>query len=360
MPTKSLHLLCVFALNLHASPEQAERIKRSFELATETWSLKMKIASDPVEQAKLTASRPDVSRAAKEIWQSISPALREEWTIPYAAFFYSLTAKETTLDDQGNAKLSFLSEREQILKIYSSTHLNNSDLSPFLISLIENGDAKNLSLFDKVIESNPNKAAKGIAALGAAIMIKNIGDSPELMKKRLTYLRQAVIHAADQTVGSMSIADIVSDELYIVRYLMPGRVAPELKGADAAGRIVQLSDFRGKALVLLFWDAASPDTERIIQFTNKMVSQYAGDKVAVLGITPEPLDRIRSLQGDGSIKWNNIIDSTDKLAKEYRVAVRPLMLILDASGKIEFLGQPSSFAELSLDSLIRGKSEKAK
>lgn len=360
MPVRFLLLLFLFTLQLKASPEQAERIKRSYELASESWSLKMKLANDRAEQAKLVASRPDASLAAKEMWQNISPALKEQWTIPYAAFFYSLTANETTTDERGNAKLSFLSERDQILKIYSSTHLKNANFGPFLISLIESGDAKNLSLFDKVIESNPNEAAKGIAALGAAIMIKTIGDSQELMKKRLTYLRQAVIHAADHKVGGASIADIVSDELYIVRYLMPGRQAPELKGADVAGRVVKLSDFRGKNLVLLFWDAASPETERIIQFTNKMVGQYASDKVAVLGITPEPLDRIRKLQGDGSIKWNNIIDPTDKLAKEYRVALRPLMLILDASGKIQFLGQPSSFAELSLDSLIQGMSEKAK
>jgi peroxiredoxin len=159
-------------------------------------------------------------------------------------------------------------------------------------------------------------------------------------------------------VGGVSIADIVSDELYIVRYLMPGRIAPEFKGADVAGRIVQLSDLRGKAAVVLFWDAASPDTRRIIDFTNKLVSKHTGDKMTILGITPEPLDQVRSMQGDGSIKWNNIIDTTDKLAKEYRVVARPLMMILSASGKIEYLGQPNSFAELTLDSLIQGKTEK--
>jgi peroxiredoxin len=186
------------------------------------------------------------------------------------------------------------------------------------------------------------------------MLLKNLGDAPEVMKKRLTYLRQAIIMPCDQTIGGMNVADIVSYELYVIRYLAKGRVAPDLSGADVSGRVIRLSELRGKTVVLLFWDAKSPETDKFIGLTNQMAVKYADKPIAILGVTPESLARIRELQADGSIRWNNIIDLADKLAKEYRITARPAVLVIGPDGKIEYTGLPGSFAELTVDALLAG------
>jgi peroxiredoxin len=190
------------------------------------------------------------------------------------------------------------------------------------------------------------------------MLLKNLGDAPEVMQKRLTYLRQAIILASDQNVGGRSVADIVSDELYVIRHLAKGRIAPDLSGADVAGRVIRISELRGKTVILLFWDAKSNETDRFIGLTNRMAVKYADKPVAILGVTPEALDRIRQLQADGSIRWNNIIDPADKLAKEYRIAGRPAVLVIGPAGKIEYTGLPGSFAELTVDALLAGDVKK--
>jgi peroxiredoxin len=174
------------------------------------------------------------------------------------------------------------------------------------------------------------------------------------MKKRLTYLRTAIIQASDRSIGSSTVADIATDELYVIRFLSKGRVAPDLTGTDVGGRVIRLSEQRGKTVILLFWDAKSPDTDKIIELTNNLAVKYEGKPVSIIGVTPEAFDRIRALQADGSIKWNNIIDPDEKLSGEYRIASRPALLVIGADGKIEYTGLPGSFVELTVDALLSG------
>lgn len=358
MPKIAILFLLLFAIHAQASPAEAERIKRSHELATETWGLKWKIATDPFEKQKLIAARPDPSVSATELWRQIAPSLKEDWTIPYSAFFLDLTRNLTVVGADGNTGTAFTEERKRVLEVFAANHTAKPGIAPFSIALAESGDPKSLPLLEKIMAENPEEPTKGIAALGAAMMLKGLGDAPEVMKKRLTYLRQAIIMASDQNIGEISVADIVTDELYVIRYLAKGRIAPDLTGADVAGRVIRLSELRGKTVVLLFWDAKSPETDKFIGITNLMAVKYADKPVAILGVTPEALDRIRELQGDGSIKWNNIIDPADKLAKEYRIAARPAALVIGPAGKIEYTGLPGSFAELTVDALLAGDAPK--
>lgn len=348
----------LIAANAHANPEQAERIQRGYTLSAETWALKYQLAETPAEKQALLASRPDPEATAKVLWNEISPSLKESWTIPYAAYFLDLTRNLTATGSEGNTQPAFSDERKRILATFAENHLQKPGIAPFCITLAESGDPKALSILEKVIKENPDETTQGMAALAASIVLQGLGDAPEVMKKRLTYLRMAIIQASDQKVGETSVADIVTEELYVIRYLSKGRVAPDLSGKDVGGRPVRLSDLKGKIVILLFWDATSADTDKIIGLTNQLAVKYDGQPVAILGVTPESLDRIRALQADGSIKWNNIIDPTDKIAGEYKIASRPAVLILDDKGMIEYTGLPGSFVELTVDALLAGDETK--
>lgn len=48
----------------------------------------------------------------------------------------------------------------------------------------------------------------------------------------------------------------LSDQLYFYRDIVPGSQAPEIQAQDTAGRPVQLSDYRGRFVLLTFWLSA--------------------------------------------------------------------------------------------------------
>ena len=358
MPKLVVLIAITLALHAHASPTEAKRIERSYEIASETWALKLKIAKTPEEKQALWENRPDPASAAAELWSNIAPFLKQDWTIPYSAFFLNITRNLTKVGADGNVELAFSEERQRIIKAFTENHLKKPGIGPFSIALVDSGDPHALPLLEKIITENPDEITKGVAALGASLLLKKLGDAPEVMKKRLDYLRMAIIQAADQQIGDTSIADIASDELYVIRYLSKGRAAPDFSGTDVAGRVIRLSNFKGKVTVVLFWDAKTADTDKVIRLTNQLAEKHAGKPVEIIGVTPEPLGRIRELQADGSIKWNNIIDSTEKISAQYKISNRPFVFVLDVNGNIQYTGLPGSFLDLTVDALLAGGAAK--
>ncbi|WP_411826505.1 peroxiredoxin family protein [Luteolibacter sp. AS25] len=351
-----LSILLLPTLSLASQPE-AERIKRNYELSAEKWLLEMKLATTAEQQQALSAGRPDPVKTAGDLWTAITPSLKEEWTLPYAAFFIEITSGLTVPDANGTPQQAFSKDRDRLISFIKLNHLKSSSITPFCIALYNSGNPQALPILEDIAGEHPDESVQGIAALGAAVILKGLGDDSELMKKRLGYLRKAIIQSADKTIAGRSVADIASDQLYIIRYLTKGRTAPPFTGTDVAGRTVKLSDQVGKITVLLFWDAKSPQTDKIINLTNQMVTKFRDKPVNIIGITPESLDRIRSLQADGSIQWNNIHDPAGKLSDEYRISSRPSVYVLDEKGTIQFTGLPGSFAELTVDALLTGEDE---
>ncbi|MDP4847855.1 MAG: redoxin domain-containing protein [Akkermansiaceae bacterium] len=350
-------LLLSIAPLAYATPEEAQRIQRGYELHTETWSLKYKLATTPEERNALQASRPNPTATANELFRTIAPTLQADWAIPYAAFFLELTQNLTAPDANGNMTPAFTEERKRIIQAFIAYHLGKPGIEPIIIALSGIEDPQALSILEKIANEHPNTGTQGIAALGAALALSRLGDERELMEKRLTFLRKAIIQASELKVGDTTVADVAAEQLYIIQHLIKGRSAPEFTGTDVAGRILKLSDFRGKIVVLLFWDAQNPDTDRIIELTNRLTQKNIGKPVAVIGITPESATRIEELQGDDSIKWNNIADPKNELAGAYRIVSRPAVMVIDAKGVIEYTGLPGTFVDLTVDALLTGNAE---
>ena len=335
-----------------ASPKDAEITKRTYELSQESWVLKMKIAKTDAEKQALLEKRPSPEKAATELWASIGRSLHQDWSIPYAAFYLNLT-HHVPANDALVAK-----QRKAIMDQFEERHFGKSNIGGFCVALTQSGSPRALPLLEKVITKNPDKKSQGIAALCAAILLKNLGDAPEILEKRLTHLRMAIIQAADEKIGDLDVAAVAADELFIIRHLIKGSVPPEFSGADVAGRIVKSADFKNKITVMLFWDSQSADIAKVIGINNQLVDKYAGKPVSVIGITPEPLPDVRKLQADEVIKWNNIIDSKNEISSLYRIKIRPAVFVIDASGKVAYAGLPGSFVELTVDALLEAPVKK--
>lgn len=334
------------------SPKEAALAKRTYELSQESWVLKMKIAKTDAERQALLAKRPAPEQTASEIWKSIGAYLDQEWTIPYAAFYLNLT-HHIPVTDAATAK-----QRKAVMDYFEERHFAKPNIGEFCIALTQSGSPRALPLLEKVIAKNPEKKNQGVAALCAALVMKNLGDGPEILEKRLTHLRMAIIQAADEKIGDSDIATLAADELFIINHLIKGRTPPDFTGSDVAGRIFKSADSKGKITVLLFWDAQFAEINKVIGLTNQLVEKYADKPVSVIGITPESLVEVRKLQADEIIKWNNIIDSKNEISSLYLIKARPAIFVIDSAGKIAFSGLPGSFVELSIDALLQNPEKK--
>jgi len=136
-----------------------------------------------------------------------------------------------------------------------------------------------------VLEKNPHRDVRGHACLRLALFLNLrlsrldlLKEQPDLTrryeglygKEYLEELRrqdrgkaiadvEAILEQAAKDYGDVSmpfggtIADHARIELFGIRNLAVGKTAPEIEGADQDGVRFKLSDYRGKVVLLYFW-----------------------------------------------------------------------------------------------------------
>lgn len=335
-----------------AAPSDALQIRKSWDAAIQSWSAQARAATTPEARAKAIADRPDAATYARRMWQSIGTSLDQEWTLEPAAWFLIATRDIVTRSDNGATTATFAAESESIRKAVETHHLYSPELIPICMALANISDPRSLSILEKIESTNPDKKTQGVAALGIAMILNSLGDNPELTRKRLTYLRKAIINSSDVELGNTTVAKLAEDQLYQIRFLAKGRIAPDLIGADSAGRPIKLSDFQGKVVLIIFWSSTIPEADRVVEITANMVKKFADKPIVILGVNHDPLEKLRAMEGDGTVPWRNFSDPLNQLANKYRVGSWPTVYVLDGERRIHYTGTQGTFAELTADALL--------
>ena len=107
-----------------------------------------------------------------------------------------------------------------------------------------------------VLDKHAARAVQGQACLNLAKLLRRRADqlsdpsAKEAVQAR-TQSEELFERAADQY--SDAIGNNAKRELYTLRFLSIGKVAPDIQGEDQDGRQLKLSDYRGKVVLLDFW-----------------------------------------------------------------------------------------------------------
>jgi peroxiredoxin len=334
-----------------ASQPGAALVQKEYQVTMEKWSLELKLANTPAAREEVMRRRPDPYAFSRRMWKEIGLSLKEEWTLEPSAWFLSLSSGLMTQNPDGGTAPTFAKETDAIRAAIEAYHIDSNKLAPLCLALAYRSDPKALSLLEKIESTNPDKKVQGVAALAAAMVLKSLGDNPELMKKRLTLLRKAIIQSAEVELNGTTVAKLADDELYIIKFLTKGRVAPDLQGFDSGKRPLRLSDHKGKVIVLMFWNSTLFEIDRLVQFSTSLEEKFKGRPFVLIGVNNDHVEKLREMEASG-IRWLNFSDPENKLAAEYRVGTWPLAYVLDGERKIQHAGAPGSFVELTVDALL--------
>jgi hypothetical protein len=82
----------------------------------------------------------------------------------------------------------------------------------------------------------------------------NKGNDPDKLSKEAEDLLKSVVSKYGDVKSSPgTLGELAKAMLFEMRYLVVGKVAPEIEGEDIDGKRFKLSDYRGKVVVLDFW-----------------------------------------------------------------------------------------------------------
>jgi peroxiredoxin len=214
-------------------------------------------------------------------------------------------------------------------------HLKNPKIGP--LCLLLRGDPRFEDTLRRVLADNPSKGAQAQAAFALAYTLQKLAEDLEgieekdwpdiekrLGKKAVAFLkskdRKTIEKEVEELYDRLSqdkefanttildgfkLGEIADRELFEMRNLRAGKPAPEITGEDIHGKAMKLSDYRGKVVLLEFWQAGGqwPHGER------SLVKKFAGRPFAIVGVNAdEDRDRIRRIMAKEKIPWRSFWD----------------------------------------------------
>ena len=176
-------------------------------------------------------------------------------------------------------------EASRIVKVLLRDHIRSDKLTP-ICDRMRFGVRKEFEEFlTAALKTNPDRDVQGMASLALAQLLRThlqmidlMADRPELnaryefiygkgyveairgagraaLAKRVEKLYERALEFDDVTniPFRTTVAEKAKTELYDLRNLSIGKLAPDVEGPDQDGRQFKLSDYRDKVVLLYFW-----------------------------------------------------------------------------------------------------------
>jgi len=121
--------------------------------------------------------------------------------------------------------------------------------------------------------------------------------------------------------------------------LKPGDRAPEIEGGDLGGKPMKLSDFRGKVVVLDFWNDWNPFCQGAYTYKNHLINRMKGEPFVLIGVnTDGSIEQARQLLKKRNISWRSWYDGIGvrigPIFTRYGVTTVPATFVIDKEGII--------------------------
>ena len=148
------------------------------------------------------------------------------------------------------------------------------------------------------------------------------------------------------TLLAMSMASLVS---LVQAAAAPGQAAPEFSLVDINGKMQKLSDYRGKYVVLEWFNSDCPFVQKHYESGNmqSLQARYTQKGVVWLGVnstSPRHSNYRDPVRSQAILKdWKSaptafVLDPDGKVGKQYGARTTPHMYVIDPKGMLVYVG----------------------
>ncbi|MFD3257032.1 peroxiredoxin family protein [Paenibacillus lentus] len=117
-----------------------------------------------------------------------------------------------------------------------------------------------------------------------------------------------------------------------------GNRAPNFTLQNLDGEEVQLSDYRGKTVLLNFWASWCPPCRIEMPHMEKFYTKYASKDAVVLAVNmthlEESQENVKAFIEDFGLTFPHALDLTGRITDQYQVIAYPTTYVLDSKGVI--------------------------
>ena len=113
-------------------------------------------------------------------------------------------------------------------------------------------------------------------------------------------------------------------------------VAPQFTLKDLHGRSVQLSDYKGKVVLVNFWATWCPPCRAEMPDLIKLQNEYDKDGLQIIGITypPQKKAEVRRFANSLKVNYPIVLGTSELKARFSSEDILPLTVVINRDGKV--------------------------
>ena len=297
-----------------AFKDRGVRIKRAMDI----------LAGDHVDD-------PRVGCVCLELTEAATP-LRDE-------FLHTIHAKCTDRRNKGRACLAlgeFLLAKSETVSRLKGTSGGE------VMRRVKAESPHRLPYYEKLLREDPGVLAR---------------QGEQLLERAITQYGEMAYDPTILSKGGKTLADVARAELRRLRNLAVGQRPPEIEGRDVDGNQFQLSDYRGRVVLLTFSGNWCGPCRAMYPEERALVERLKGRPFALLSVNTDPdRETLRRSISQGEITWRCWWESgvEGPICSRWLIEGFPQVYLLDHKGVIqshEFPDKESS--NRALEELLR-------
>jgi hypothetical protein len=178
-------------------------------------------------------------------------------------------AKENASDPTAVDALIWVTTRDReskaaqtAMETLKKDHLNDPKIGQVCQALIYQDSPEADQFLHTVLEKSKDKTAQGQACYGLAMHAKQHADeaiekkqpdADKLTKEAETLFDRISTDFADVKYGNRTLGESAKGEIFELKNLRIGMVAPNIEAEDVDGTMMKLSEYKGKVVLIDFW-----------------------------------------------------------------------------------------------------------
>jgi thiol-disulfide isomerase/thioredoxin len=175
-------------------------------------------------------------------------------------------------------------------------------------------------------------AAAGVTLCATQLHAQSPADAARRAEPEAHGIRALAAARGPAAVSARTMAEDPID-------LQPGAAIPDFRFVDFDGNSRDLSDFRGKYLMLSFWGTWCPYCRAEIPFANDAYARFRSRGFEILGMDYEKratVEEVRLFLRNNRIGWTVARPDSvrDLITERFRVSSFPAIVLLDPAGRV--------------------------
>jgi peroxiredoxin len=152
---------------------------------------------------------------------------------------------------------------------------------------------------------------------------------------------------------SSGLSVIIDCEEFTGQIFQDGDPAPVFRFEDASGQTFSLSDFQGRAVVLVFWRTTCGYCNMQMPFIQQVYDDWSQDEVAILTIDiGEYTDTVTEHLSGLDFSLPVLLDINAEVAAQYRTFSIPITFFIDKEGLMRYVKVGAFQSAQELDNIV--------